>query len=479
MSSTAPNASAPAGAHAIVIGSGLAGLSAASTLLSAHHPVALIERLPKPGGNSIKASSGINGAPTKYQPDPPDDLFYSDTVRSAGAALTESEKTMRARREELIRTLTARSASAIDWLADEKKIDLSVVAMLGGHSCARTHRGAGPTPPGAAIVTTLLKDVQAAPGFTLLTNSTVTKVLPGADGRGVGGVEFKDADGATRELRGPVVFATGGFAGDSNGMLKKYRPDLAGFPSTNEAWPGSAPLLTTEAVGAQEVDMEMVQVHPTGFVDPKEPGKLVKFLAAEVLRGEGGLMLRGGKRFVNELETRQHVTDKIMEVGPEEVDGVKLWDVKIVMDEGAYEAAKSHVGFYLFKGLMQKTTVAELGGADAVKEVQAFADYAVGKTQDPQGRKDFGHWKLRDVAPDSVVYVGRVTPVVHFTMGGVVINEKAEVLDKEGKPIPGVWAAGEVSGGIHGANRLGGSSLLECVVFGRIAGEQAAGSLRT
>ncbi|KAB2573259.1 Fumarate reductase 1 [Lasiodiplodia theobromae] len=475
MSSTAPTTTP--GAHAIVIGSGLAGLSAASTLLSSHHPVTLLERLPKPGGNSIKASSGINGAPTKYQPGPPDDLFYPDTIRSAGAPLTASDATMRARRETLIRTLTQRSAAAIDWLADEKGVDLSVVAMLGGHSRARTHRGAGPTPPGAAIVTTLLKDVQAAPGFTLLTNATVTSVLQGSDG-GVDGVAFKDAEGVTKELRGPVVFATGGFAGDANGMLKKYRPDLAGFPSTNEAWPGSAPLLT-EGVGAQEVDMEMVQVHPTGFVDPKEQGKPVKFLAAEVLRGEGGLMLRGGKRFVNELETRQHVTDRIMETQPEVVDGVKLWDVKIVMDEGAYEAAKSHVGFYLFKGLMQKTTVAELGGEDAVKEVQAFADYAAGKAQDPQGRKDFGHWKLKDVAPDSVVYVGRVTPVVHFTMGGVVINEKAEVLDKEGKPIRGVWAAGEVSGGIHGANRLGGSSLLECVVFGRIAGQQAAESLRT
>ncbi|KAK0642628.1 Fumarate reductase 1 [Lasiodiplodia hormozganensis] len=474
---SAPNASAPAGAHAIVIGSGLAGLSAASTLLAHHHPVTLLERLPKPGGNSIKASSGINGAPTKYQSGPPDDLFYPDTVRSAGAALAASEAPMRARRETLIRTLTQQSAAAIDWLADEKKIDLSVVAMLGGHSRARTHRGAGPTPPGAAIVTTLLKDVQAAPGFTLLTSATVTSVLQGADG-GVDGVAFKDAEGVTKELRGPVVFATGGFAGDANGMLKKYRPDLAGFPSTNEAWPGSAPLLT-EGVGAQEVDMEMVQVHPTGFVDPKEVGKPVKFLAAEVLRGEGGLMLRGGKRFANELETRQHVTDKIMEAQPEVVDGVKLWDVKIVMDEGAYEAAKSHVGFYLFKGLMQKTTVAELGGKDAVKEVQAFADYAAGKAQDPQGRKDFGHWKLKDVAPDSVVYVGRVTPVVHFTMGGVVINDKAEVLNKEGKPIRGVWAAGEVSGGIHGANRLGGSSLLECVVFGRIAGQQAAESLRS
>ncbi|OJD38886.1 flavocytochrome c [Diplodia corticola] len=476
MTTTTTAATTP---HAIVIGSGLAGLSAASTLLHRHTRVTLLERLPKPGGNSIKASSGINGAPTRYQPSPTyDTTFHADTVRSAGAAFEDSSSpsiVTRAARERLIATLTQRSAGAVHWLADAHGVDLGVVAQLGGHTRARTHRGAGPVPPGAAIVSALLKDVNAHPGFELLTEATVTKVLV-QERDGVTGVEFRDANGTTtKRLEGAVVFATGGFAGDSRGMLERYRPDLAGFPSTNEAWPGSAPLLTE--VGAQLVDMEMVQVHPTGFVDPKEEGKPVKFLAAEVLRGEGGLMLRGGRRFVDELQTRQFVTDRIMEAEPEVVEGVKLWDVKVVLDEGAYQAAKSHVGFYLFKGLMQKMTVAELGGEQAVKAVQEFADAAAGKAEDPFGRKAFGHWELKDVTPESVVYVGRVTPVVHFTMGGVVINEKAEVLDKDGRPIKGVWAAGEVSGGIHGANRLGGSSLLECVVYGRIAGEQVAESL--
>ncbi|KAL1640677.1 hypothetical protein SLS58_006691 [Diplodia intermedia] len=447
MSQNTTTAAAPSARRAIVVGSGLAGLSAASTLLSAHHPVTLLERLPKPGGNSIKASSGINGAPTRYQPAPEDDTFYADTVRSAGAAFADDQSPLR---DALIRTLTQRSRDAIYWLADGKGIDLSVVAQLGGHTRARTHRGAGPTPPGAAIVTALLKELNASPLFTLLTNATVTRLLPrdgNGGGGGVAGVEYHSSDGKTHELRGPVVFATGGFAGDAAGLLQTYRPDLAGLPSTNEAWPGSAPLLTAPAVGgARLVDMDMVQVHPTGFVDPEAVGAPVKFLAAEVLRGEGGVMLRGGKRFVDELQTRQVVTDRITEVAPDEVvDGVRVWDVKIVLDEGAYQAAKSHVGFYLFKGLMRKTTVAELGGEQAVKEVQAYADAAAGKAGDPLGRKAFGHWELRDVTPESVVYVGRVTPVVHFTMGGVVINDKAEVLDKDDKPIEGVWAAGEAA----------------------------------
>ncbi|KAF2135142.1 uncharacterized protein K452DRAFT_293443 [Aplosporella prunicola CBS 121167] len=461
--------SSHAARHAIVVGSGLAGLTASSTLLSKNIPVHLLERLPKPGGNSIKASSGINGAPTKYQ-SVSDDLFYDDTIKSAGVVMGK----MRSQRESLIQTLTKKSPEAIYWLSDEKGVDLSKVAMLGGHSIPRTHRGAGQTPPGAAIVTTLLKQLNEDPNFTLETNASVTKVLQSENGE-ITGVEYSTADGK-KSLNSPVViFATGGFAGDSKGMLKQYRPDLAGFPSTNEAWPGSTPLLT--ALGAQLLDMEQVQVHPTGFVDLKELGKPVKFLAAEVLRGEGGLMLRSGKRFIDELQTRQVVTDKIMEEKNTEVDGIKQWDVKIVLDEGAYQAAKSHIDFYLWKGLMSKTTVGELGGDETRKVIQQFADAAAGKSEDAFGRKSFGHWELKDVTPDSVVYIGQVTPVVHFTMGGVIMNEHAEVLDKEGKPIKGLLAAGEVTGGIHGANRLGGSSLLECVVFGRIAGERAASSL--
>lgn len=273
-------------------------------------------------------------------------------------------------------------------------------------------------------------------------------------------------------LKGSVVFATGGFAGDANGMLATYRPDLAGFPSTNEPRPGSQTLLTT--VGAQLLDMEQVQVHPTSFVDPKDVNNPVKFLAAELLRGEGGLLLdSNGKRFINEMQTRKVVTDAITSLPPAEGEGPKQWDVQLVLDEGVYGNASSHIDFYIWKGLMRKTTIAELPPS-VLSTIEAYAVVASGEKDDPLGRKTFGHWTLKNVKPESIVYVGRVTPAVHFTMGGVVINEKAEVLDGDGAHIGGLWAAGEVTGGVHGENRLGGSSLLECVVFGRIAGDQAA-----
>jgi succinate dehydrogenase/fumarate reductase flavoprotein subunit len=122
---------------------------------------------------------------------------------------------------------------------------------------------------------------------------------------------------------------------------------------------------------------------------------------------------------------------------------------------------------------MKKTTLSELG-TDAETTVREYSIAAAGEIADPFGRTHFGHWELKpeEVSGESAVYVGRVTPAVHFTMGGVVISESAEVLDSQEKAIKGVWAAGEVTGGVHGGNRLGGSSLLECCVFGRVAGEE-------
>lgn len=448
---------------AIVVGSGLAGLSAASQLIARNVPVRLIERGAKPGGNSIKASSGINAAPTRFQPTH-DDAFLSDTIKSAGTAMLSSTK----HRETLISTLTNSSKDAVEWLVQEKGVDLSKVSILGGHTFPRTHRGAGQTPPGFAIVSTLLNSLKASPLLHLQTSCTVTRVLQ-SDHR-VTGVEYINQDGNSQELLGPVIFATGGFGGDAEGLLAQYRPDLKGYPSTNDPRPGTQPLLT--GIGAQLIDMEYVQVHPTGFVDPSDSASPLKFLAAEVLRGDGGVLLRQGKRFFNELETREKVANAITEKLSIS-ESPKQWNIQLVLDEGVYQATKSHVDFYIFKGLMKKATISDLA-PDALDSIKEYARIVRGEGLDPLGRTQFAHWQLTEPTPDSVVYIGTVTPVVHFTMGGVLINEKTEVIKEDEQRIEGLWSAGEVTGGVHGANRLGGSSLLECVVFGRIAGDACA-----
>ncbi|RYP45814.1 hypothetical protein DL768_007900 [Monosporascus sp. mg162] len=460
----------------IVVGSGLAGLSAAHEALRAGAKVHILERAAKPGGNSIKASSGINGAGTRFQKAAgieADDKFYDDTVRSGGQRFRQEQQQGQSGvdRAGLIEALTSKSESAINWLVDEIGVDLSVVALLGGHSVPRTHRGAGKTPPGAAIVTTLLKKLGEQPNFQLSTSAEVVS-LDVADGT-VKGLRYV-SDGKQHDLEGPVVFAVGGFAGDANGLLAKYRPDLAGIPSTNEPLPASHGML--EAVGAELIDMDSVQVHPTGFVDPKDPGATYKILAAEVLRGEGGILLSGdGRRFVNEMETREVVSKAIMDLPTADSGSTRQWDVTLILDPGACEATAGHLSFYLFKGLMEKKKVKELS-PQAINAIDRYATAVAARKDEDFGRGSFGHWRLLpgEGNREDEVCVGKVTPITHFTMGGAAFNERAQVLGQGFLPIKGLWAAGEITGGIHGDNRLGGSSLLECVVFGRVAGAEAA-----
>lgn len=453
----------------VVIGSGLAGLSAAMEVVSAGQRVHMLERASKPGGNSIKASSGINGTPTPYQPTGDSiDLFKDDTVRSAGARYKQDP----AKRQPLIDQLCSESGGAIEWLSG-LGADLSRVARLGGHSAARTHRGSAGPPPGYALVSTLLNKLKASDGFELTTEADVT-ALSTSPLRITYSTSPDTPDSAetkgTEVPASAVVFATGGFAGDGPGLLARYRPDLAGMPSTNDARPATAHGLL-ESIGANLVDMDSVQIHPTGFVDPSRPTDPIKFLAAEALRGEGGILLHEGKRFINELDTREHVSQAIMRLPQAEGEG-RQWNVQILLDPGACEAARTHVDFYVFKGLLKRIKVADLD-PELQKTVEEYAT-AVEKGEDELGRKSFGNWNLKPGDKDAEVCIGRVTPVTHFTMGGALIDTEGRVLDKKGEAIPGVFAAGETAGGIHGDNRLGGSSLLECVVYGRIAGRSAA-----
>ncbi|KAJ0110030.1 FAD dependent oxidoreductase [Diaporthe amygdali] len=483
-----PNTQSPT---VIVVGAGLAGLSASYSALRAGAAVRLLERAEKPGGNSIKASSGINGAPTRFQKGP-DTSFHSDTVRSAGARLAKADDSAvnfrRKERESLISRLTGSSAQAVDFLVDEIGVELSVVAQLGGHSFPRTHRGGGKLPPGAAIVTGLLEKLKQDPNFELQTGCEVSKILTATEDKGaVKGVQYTK-EGSPHTLEGAVVFTTGGFAGDTWGLLKQYRPDLSGLPSTNDNRPGTHNILTD--LGAHLVDMESVQIHPTGFILPSDPQARVKFLAAEMLRGEGGILLHKGKRFVNEMDTREHVSNVIMSLpsakpDQESVEALTQWDVELLLDPGACDAASSHIGFYLWKGLLTKKKVKDLD--ETTKQtIHEYAQVAAGKAKDEFGRTTFGSWRLAGTAADDEqeVCVGRVTPITHFTMGGAAINEKSQILvsgaaGQDLRPVEGLWAAGEITGGIHGDNRLGGSSLLECVVFGRVAGHEAAAYARS
>ncbi|KAI6135831.1 Flavocytochrome c [Pisolithus thermaeus] len=458
-------------AQVIVVGGGLAGLSAAHTLLERGANVLLLDKQGFMGGNSTKATSGINGAGTQAQQELgiPDNakIFFEDTKRSARDLA----------RDDLIRVLTGRSGDAVNWLQNKFGLDLSKVARLGGHSQPRTHRGSAQF-PGMVITYAQMERledlaVSQPDRVKIYKKARVTKLLRDESGA-VAGVEYVRS-GKTETAYGPVVLATGGYAADftPDSLLKKHRPEYYDLPTTNGDHCTGDGQKMAMAVGANAVDLEKVQVHPTGLVDPNEPNAKVKFLAAEALRGVGGLLLdKNGDRFVDELQHRDYVTGKIWENGK--------YPIRLVLNGQASKEIEWHCKHYVGRGLMKRfesgEALAKEMGISSQHLKETFDKYNAGAkaNKDPFGKKFFssGEWKMNDY-----FHVAVMTPVLHYTMGGLEIDAESRVVGKDGKPIPGLFAAGEVAGGVHGANRLGGSSLLGCVVFGRVSGDSAAAYL--
>ncbi|AAS53738.1 AFR367Wp [Eremothecium gossypii ATCC 10895] len=447
----------------VVVGLGLAGLSTGAQLVKNGVPVILMDKASAIGGNSVKASSGINGAGTQVQEllgvYDSADSFYRDTVASAkGAGASE-----------LMDKLARDSAGAVSWLQNEFGVKLDILSQLGGHSKARTHRSSSNIPPGFEIISAMRKRLESVqkenPALVNFRLESKVVDLELADDA-VQGLRYMDKAGAQHILHTKnVVFCTGGF-GSSKELLGKYAPHLRDLPTTNaQGTTGDGQDLMLR-VGGQLIDMEHIQVHPTSFVDPKDKDSGSKFLAAEALRGNGGVLLNPstGRRFTNELATRDVLTASIQEHCKEHV-------AYLVLSQGAYETLQSFVNFYISKGLMRASTVGELSDEIGVpkqqlaSELEAYSAAEVDQFQRRHIINDFGP----SVDGSTAIYVGLITPAVHFTMGGVRINSRAEVLSSAGTTYKGLYAAGEVSGGVHGRNRLGGSSLLECVVFGRQA----------
>ena len=294
------------------------------------------------------------------------------------------------------------------------------------------------------------------------------------EGNKITGVTY-DFNGEKNSVDGVVVLATGGYAADfsDTSLLKKHRPDTYDLASTNGTHATGDGLKMLMEIGGQGIDLDKVQVHPTGLVDPKDPGSKWKFLAAEALRGEGGLLLNSeGQRFSDELGHRDYVSGEMWKQKE-----AKKWPIRLVLNSKASNVLDFHTRHYSGRGLMKKMTGAELakeiGCSESVLQ-KTFTDYnaiADGKQKDPFGKKFFHNLPF-DIS--DTFHVALMEPVLHFTMGGIEINDKAQVLNVEGAPFDGLYACGELAGGVHGANRLGGSSLLGCVVYGRVAGESAS-----
>lgn len=434
----------------VVVGGGGAGLSAAIAAKEKGANVVLVEKMLMLGGNTNYATAGINAANTKLQKklgiEDSAELFYNDTMKGG----------KNVNNPELVKKLTTDSANIIDWLT-ERGADLSEVVFTGGQSAKRTHRPTGGQAVGPVIVDALAETAEKD-GIDVRTESEVTKLIKTGDK--VTGVEVKHKGETYNITAKAVVMATGGFGANAK-MVAEYKPSLEGFGSTNSPAITGEGIKMVKAVGGDLVDMTEIQTHPT-VVHKKTA------MITEAVRGEGAILVnREGKRFVSELETRDVVSKAELEQ-----TGKSAF---LVFDQEVREKLGAING-YVRKGFtVEGATVEELAGkigVDAKGLVDTMTKYNgyVKAGED----KDFGKTALPRELVKAPFYAIEVSPAVHHTMGGVRINTNAEVLTADGKVIPGLFAAGEITGGVHGANRIGGNAVTDITVYGKTAGENAA-----
>ena len=487
-------------ADVVVIGAGGAGMTAAMTAADAGQKVVILESQAMVGGNSARATGGMNAAKTVYQDENEFDQAagvektlataaekYADNETITALAKTVSEQwaayqanptgyfdsvelmeldTMVGGKginnPELVKTLCEGTADAIDWL-DENGITLHNVSSFGGASVKRIHRpvnAEGKTVSVGSYMIPLLQENCEKAGVKMMLDTTATEILTDANGAAVG-VKATGASGETVTVNAKaVVLATGGFGANLD-MVVKYKPELKGFMTTNAPGIQGQGIEMAQAIGAATVDMDQIQIHPTVEANTAA-------LITEGLRGDGAVLINAeGKRFIDEVGTRDVVS--AAEIAQ---TGSYSW---LVVDQAMVDASSVIQG-YIKKGFtVTGETYEELGKAMGVDEA-AFAEtmktwngYVEAKNDPDFGRTSFAN--PLDTAP---YYAIKVTAGVHHTMGGLTINTNTEVLKEDGTVIPGLFAAGEVTGGVHGANRLGGNAVADFTVFGRIAGKAAS-----
>ena len=482
----------------VIVGAGGAGMTAALQAVdSGVNSVIIVEKGGSTGGNTSRATGGMNAAKTAYQ----DKNEWSDATTTAveKTIATAKEKygdkigdliaTVEAQFEaykanptgyfdsvelfaldtmvggkclnnlDLVMTLTGNSAEAIDWLAT-KDAHLTNVGSFGGASVKRIHRATTEdgktTPVGAYLVKVLTADVEAEDKIDLRTNTELVM----EDGKAVG-VKVKNENGEYTIRAKAVILASGGFGADLD-RVAALKPELAGFVTTNVPTITGDGIDMAVAVGAATVDMEQIQIHPSVYTETTTA------LITEGIRGDGAILVnQEGKRFVNELETRDNVS--AAELAQEGGYAYTILDQKMM------DASSTYNGYFTKGYAVQADSYEELAeklGVDPATFAATMETW--NKAVADQKDDEFGRLSFASALDTAPYYAIKVSPGIHHTMGGVKINTNAEVLTEAGEAIPGLYAAGEVTGGVHGANRLGGNAVADIVVFGRIAAQNAA-----
>lgn len=441
----------------VIIGAGGAGMAAGITAAQEGKSVIIVEKAPMVGGNTSRATGGMNAAGSHYQEEAgiedSVELFVEDTIKG-GHGLNNPD---------LVQVMAENSADAIVWL-DSIGAELSNVGKAGGASVNRAHRPVDENGKILSVGTYLVTKLEEAcidNGVEILLETQATEIVM-EDGVAVGIIANSPTVNYTINA-GAVIVASGGFGGNLE-MVAELKPELEGYVSTN------APTLTgdgikmAEAVGAATVDMEQIQIHPTVV---QANGALI----TESLRGDGAILLNAeGKRFIDETQTRDVVSANVIA----QTDSYAWLIVNQAMFDDSTVVQKYVDQEYLIAA-EDVAALAELIGADEAV-IQESLD-AWNTAIETQNDAECGREGLDTIAynvSEGSYYAVKIAPGIHHTMGGIMINTNAEVIDTEGNVIPGLYAAGEVTGGVHGGNRLGANAVTDIIVYGRIAAQQAA-----
>lgn len=486
----------------VIIGAGGAGLTAALTVKENGKEVLVVESQALAGGNSSRSTGGMNAAKTVFQDENEfgEEAGIEKTLAKAaeytGAGeevIHELAATVQAQYDEykanptgyfdsselfqldtiiggsglnnpeLVKTLVENSAAAVDWLEQNNAI-LHNVAAFGGASVKRIHRPVNEegkvVPVGSYLVQVLTESAQKA-GVEVLYSTTANKIIM-EDGKAVG-IEAVSADGSKVTIKAnAVIIATGGF-GANNDMIAALNSELDGYITTNAPGAQGQGIVMAQEAGAATVDMEQIQLHPTVHVAEDGSANLI----TEGLRGDGAILVnQEGLRFFDEVSTRDKVS-----AAENNQTGKYAW---LIVDQKMMDASAVIQGYHSKGWMVEGNTPEELAeamGSDPetlAKTIETWNSYVAAKNDPDFGRTSFAN------PLEEHFYALTVQPGVHHTMGGIAINSNAEVLDENGAVIPGLYAAGEVTGGVHGSNRLGGNAVADIIVFGRIAGEQAS-----
>lgn len=435
----------------VVIGAGGAGLTAAIEAAEAGADVIVLEKMPIIGGNTNKATGGMNASETTVQEElgieDSNEVFFQDTLEG-GHGLND---------EELLSTMVEESSEALDWL-NSLDTNLNDVSFSGGATNPRIHKPEDGSPVGPLIIEKLHNHLQEL-DVPIMLESEVVQINREDDI--VTGVEVQTLDGSEFTVSADaVIIATGGFGANSD-LIAEFDQTKAQFNSTNHEGADGSGIEMGEELGAGTVDMEQIQTHPT--TNP-ENGDLY----TEGVRGDGGILVnKEGERFIDELETRDVVSEAIIN----QTDSIAY----LTVSQNIADDNKSLQGYIDNGHALEGETIEDLAAeidvdSNVLEEtIQSYND-AVANGEDPEhGRTSFSN-----ALAEGPFFAIPVTPGIHHTMGGLTITSESEVLNTNEEVIPGLYAAGEVTGGIHGGNRIGGNAVLDIVVFGRIAGQNAA-----